>query len=299
VLAVAAVAAGESPVKATDLLVAPVVVPLPVGTKRKNSEIAVESLPKLMPLTSPLDVASNLGSEEVRMRITLAVLHLKFEGHQLKSIICIELFSGTARLTLCLSDLGLDALGFDSVRNRAKVVGRSITVDLLTAPHQKLITGAIESGRVGYVGASPPCGTASRARDIPLPGGKGPKPLRSMRSPLGLPGLSGIDLIRTEAANGLYKFVALVMALCVALQVPFTVENPLNSYFWVIDFIVATLELSGVEDTAYDACMHGGARLKHQRLRHNNIEFRAMKLVCDGGHQHKPWKKTPGSVRHS
>ena len=55
-----------------------------------------------------------------------------------------------------------------------------------------------------YVHFAPPCGTASLARCIPLKGRAGPKPLRSMRHPRGLPKLRFADRERVNKANRLY-----------------------------------------------------------------------------------------------
>lgn len=49
----------------------------------------------------------------------------------------------------------------------------------------------IQSDRVLGGGASPPCSSISAIRHLPLPGGKGPRPLRSRKDPFnGLPGLT-------------------------------------------------------------------------------------------------------------
>jgi hypothetical protein len=55
---------------------------------------------------------------------------------------------------------------------------------------------------------APPCGTASAARNIDIPGEDPPKPLRSFEQPDGISGLSGLDLVRVSAANVLYSFCA-------------------------------------------------------------------------------------------
>ena len=51
--------------------------------------------------------------------------------------------------------------------------------------------------------------------------------------------------------------------------------------------------MSGVYDVEYDACMHGGKRLKHQRLRTNIPELAAMAVVCDGSHSHESFGLDP------
>ena len=67
---------------------------------------------------------------------------------------------------------------------------------------------------------APPCGTMSRAREIPLPqwlkdkGIPEPYPLRSTQHPQGLPGLDGTDLIKVQKANALAAFTCDVAVWC-------------------------------------------------------------------------------------
>ena len=53
----------------------------------------------------------------------------------------------------------------------------------------------------------------------------GPRPLRSMSCPDGLPGLKNLDLLRTALANVLYSFATVVILECEAYQVWWTIEK--------------------------------------------------------------------------
>ena len=46
--------------------------------------------------------------------------------------------------------------------------------------------------------------------------------------------MTGIDLIRVNAANEIYKFVAHAVQRVVARGGTFSVENPITSYYWDI-----------------------------------------------------------------
>ena len=66
-------------------------------------------------------------------------------------------------------------------------------------------------------------------------------------------------------------------------------ENPVRSLAWSIPGVAALLDLPGVQDKLYDACMQGGTRLKHHRLRSNMSELQDMAGLCDGQHTHEPY----------
>ena len=185
---------------------------------------------------------------------------------------------------------GADALGFDYVRNKCRPKGPIVTMDLTQKHGQTLVMESVTSGRVHVNIMAPPCGTASRARERPIK--NGPKPLRSEAQPMGLPGLTGEDLDRVQAANALYALVARVASACNEAGVLWVVENPARSIFWWIPEIVALLELHGVHDVYYDTCMFGGQRLKHQRLRGNFPELAAMGKMCDKAHVHLPYSRS-------
>ena len=137
-------------------------------------------------------------------------------GPQLFRAMALELFGGSARLTKCLCDRGLDAIAVDWVRNASRPEGPCCMLDLTNAEHFKLVLSLIKSGRVKYVHMAPPCGTASRAREIPVKGKpNAPKPLRSAEWPDGLPGLKGSDLVRVVAANCLYEACFIVALECI------------------------------------------------------------------------------------
>lgn len=107
----------------------------------------------------------------------------------------IEIFAGTARVTAELRKIGMvSAFGIDHVRNRQAAAQ---VVQWLADEH------------VVGVFIAPPCGSASRARSIPLksksPGD--PRPLRSDKHPKGLPNLLFVDRIKVSKVNKLYFLI--------------------------------------------------------------------------------------------
>ena len=144
--------------------------------------------------------------------------------------------------------LGWKALGVDDHLKRTKLKSAAVKLDLTQPWVQELITREVELGRISAVHLGPPCGTASKARCIPVKrklrkkGAPNPKPLRSKCCPLGFPWLKGISRAKVLAANALYEFSAKLVCLCDKHQIPFTVENPENSLMWSTPFFKPRLK---------------------------------------------------------
>ena len=78
-----------------------------------------------------------------------------------------------------------------------------------------------------------PCGTSSKARNIPA-GPHAPQPLRNSEFPDGFPSLSGQDAARVRAANVLYGLTGSIILHCFHRGILVSVENPANSWFWLV-----------------------------------------------------------------
>ena len=111
-----------------------------------------------------------------------------------------------------------------------------------------------------------PCGTLSRARRGNERGG--PKPLRGedARSLWGLPGLTGLDLIRVRAANCLIRFVCRVANKCFEHSVPYYIENPLTSRLWKFPCIQKIWKQHTCDAPRFDFCQFGMKWRKATRI---------------------------------
>ena len=109
-----------------------------------------------------------------------------------------------------------------------------LQLDLREPGAQQLLLSTLRCLLPALVVLAPPCGTASRARDIPAysNGKRIAHPLRSGQHPDGLPSLQGHDLARVTSANSLYAFAAAVAGMCSQHGVPWLIENPARSYMW-------------------------------------------------------------------
>jgi hypothetical protein len=142
---------------------------------------------------------------------------MRDSGAALQDCLIIKIFAGTARVTACLKQFGMSsAFGTDHVRHKQSMA----QADLTTKAGVELFMQWLSNPNVIGIFLAPPCGTASRARAIPMkpkrPGDPpAPKPLRSDAFPNGIPGMSFFDRVKISKANRLYHLTA---QLCVALK---------------------------------------------------------------------------------
>ena len=210
-----------------------------------------------------------------------------------------EIFSGHANLSRALWNVGFHVLSFDS----AAVDGQRPTVrlDLSTEPGQHVFWKLLEAHKPFFFHLGVPCGTASRARERPLPAhhvlaAKPPQPLRSPEFPLGLPTLpaDSKDSWRVRTANVLYRFSYRLLLHCCSSGIACSVENPTNSLFWqVLDSFAAQENRPWpppqLEYIDFHSCCHGGSRPKKTRLLATKGLFAPLRAVCQKDHPHKPW----------
>ena len=143
-----------------------------------------------------------------------------------------------------------------------------------------LLWSWLQNEQVLKVFLAPPCGSASRARQIPLKrkrfgyparGRHGPQPLRDDAHPNGLPGLSDTDKQRVSLANRLYFLTAQIVQWAVENGVIVCVENPQFSLFWATTFWQQVAHL--LEHTVFHSCQYGSLRQKKTMLAFNVAEF--------------------------
>ena len=114
---------------------------------------------------------------------------------------------------------------------------------------------------------APPCGTASLARQIPIPGEDfAPRPLRSLLEPDGLSDLTQNEMLRVGQANLLYQFVADTIDLCNELGKWCMVENPANSLFWLVTPMMESLAVKNLFIQDHQACAYGSSRPKMDKI---------------------------------
>ena len=132
---------------------------------------------------------------------------------------------------------GIEAIGIDFERNPQKPAAPIINCDLSTPTGQAKVLELDLEMQFDVLHGAPPCGTASRARERPLPaalvrqGVPTPRQLRSNQFPEGLPSLTENEQMRVTLANKIYTFV---LQICIDRHKNnrfFSLENPDASYF--------------------------------------------------------------------
>ena len=201
-------------------------------------------------------------------------------------MVVVEVFCGSGRLTASLKQEGFDAFGIDHVALKHAACSK---LDLLCRDSAAHLWRIVADPAVQFIHFAPPCGTASRARDIQFPGA--PQALRSEARPEGVDGLVGVNATRVRKANELYKTTLELISFCLENGKYFSCENPMRSYLWLLPEWKRLLLREDVIQTSFHRCEYGGLRRKETRLVHNVPSFKELERRCAGGHVHLGWGK--------
>ena len=209
-------------------------------------------------------------------------------GLSLSGIVCVELFAGSARLTSSLGREGFDSFGVDHVVSK-QAAGSILQLDLVDPQCVDHLWKILSDPAVRYVHCAPPCGTATRARDIQFPGA--PAVLRTEARPQGVEGLEGLNAVRVAKANALYALVLDICKSCLREHKYFSCEHPSRSYLWLMPDWKEFMCQADVRQTFFHHCEYGGDRRKGTRLLHNIAKFDSLHRLCSGKHVHAGWGK--------
>ena len=200
-------------------------------------------------------------------------LHMGTEAN--RPYIFLELCAGSASLSAEVKRLGVEVLAFDHEANRHQTKCKVISLDLSMQHAFERISELVTTCHVLGVHLGPPCGTCSKARGIPMPDGSaGPQPLRDEKNLLGLPHLGQRDRARVEAANALYEKLGLLVETLERLGIPWTIENPTNSFLWDLPYFAFAMAHGHKHDC--HACAFGSSRKKLTSFLSNRDEFSAL-----------------------
>ena len=212
--------------------------------------------------------------------------------NSLEHVLILEICSGSAKFSHCCNEAGLHAIPIDHSRNTHNTWHPTVTLDVSDTDQCSILLETIESGQVQVVLAALPCGTCSKAREIPLSKyHHGPRPLRSSAFPRGLPNLEGVDAVKVQKANSIYDNVYTLILAALAMDVKVIIENPKNSYLWEIDQFSSLLDM-GFVDVVFQHCKWSPgeeSRPKWTKLRTNMLELLRLDGPCSLDHKHIGW----------
>ena len=210
----------------------------------------------------------------------------------------LEVFAGSCRFSKACKELGLRVLAIDKDPKRAE--NFPVAAFDLTKPHDfQTVCKFAETERdnICWAHFAPSCGTASKARERRVQGvANPPRPLRSESYPDGLQGLSEREAERVKEANMSYEAMVELLLILIGFGIAVSVENPLNSLFWLTSFMVRLFDRYPGHFTILQHCMHGGTRDKKSKFWSHNPRkpeenfLASLGLLCDQSHQHESWK---------
>ncbi|CAE7257321.1 F25B4.6 [Symbiodinium sp. CCMP2592] len=221
--------------------------------------------------------------------------------------IFVELCCGSASLSHAAASQGWQVFPIDHHGNRFEPKVSCLPIDLGTLSSHRLIDDMIHQLRPLWLHFGLPCGTGSRARQLPISsalraqGVPQPRPLRSAKFPLGLPDLKPHERLRVEAANAVYSTCVRALFAAWKVNALVTIENPARAWTWAaLAALICQFARDNscpafadwyfeLQDVSLSLCMFGGNRRKDTRLRCTPKVFEVLSVPCDGKHSHVPY----------
>ena len=207
--------------------------------------------------------------------------------------LAVELCAGSATFSWHCRKRGFRILPVDHSRNVHHPKVPMVTIDLACANQVGIIIEASKQVSFDLMWAEVPCGTCSRAREIPFPGQrKGPKPLRDAIHVRGLPNLCQADMQKVVKANAIYDTAIQIVLDLHSQGKMVVIENPRGSWLWAFPEYAKLLSI-GFIDVDFQHCKwvpdDRPCRPKWTRLRTNVHELLLLAGPCTQLHEHLRW----------
>lgn len=150
---------------------------------------------------------------------------------------------------------------------------------MLGCSTENSIVELLLSGKVMLLWLGMPCTSFSIARRND---GIGPGPLRSDSCPMGIPGLSKSDQRQVTLGNTMLMFSIRLIVICLALKIPFVLENPFSSRCWITPIMQQLLRVSVCKLLHLDFCCFGEPWKKPTGLLHAFLDLSEVEKICKG-----------------
>ena len=170
-----------------------------------------------------------------------------------------------------------------------------IPTDLLADPTWDMVKEDLKLGVFDSVGIATPCGTFSPLRESP----PGPRPLRSLERPMGLPReqLSESEQKQLSQSNRLLEISATAFLLTVDACKGVWWENPDHGNkldMWKTPFAETALQRPQVELSKFDQCRFGAETTKPTTFATCMLDLSCLNETrCN--HEKKEYRKSDGS----
>ena len=195
----------------------------------------------------------------------------------------LEIFAGTGGVTAAMKQLGVPCLPPIDIVAEGEV---SSARDVQDEEFWAFIKELVRRGSVRFLHLGTPCSTFSMARAVKMK--NGPRPLRSLEHPLGLPTLGSAEKQQALLGNTLLdKSVEAALAV-MAEGGDFSLENPEKSLLWNMPSIQFLKIMYPTFVVSFDQCCFGSLHLKPTTLLTSQDLLQALSARCKGGHKHVP-----------
>ena len=197
----------------------------------------------------------------------------------------LEIFAGAGGVAAAVKQLGVPCLPPIDIVAEGEV---SSARDVQDEEFWTFIKELIRRGSVRFLHLGTPCSTFSMARAVKMK--NGPRPLRSLEHPLGLPTLGAAEKQQALLGNTLLdKSVEAALAV-LAEGGDFSLENPEKSLLWNMPPIQFLKIMYPTFVVSFDQCCFGSLHLKPTAVLTSQALLQALSARCKGGHKHVPLK---------
>lgn len=184
---------------------------------------------------------------------------------------CLEIFSGTARIT--------DRLNFHNIPAFPIDICLFPSHNVLHVDVEHTIVHWIQQRRIAFIWLGMPCTSFSQARkwdDV------GPGPLRDYDNLFGFPWLSAGDRFKVEQGNQLLRFSIRILELCQQYSIPYALENPATSYIWYMPPMLKFRRKYDPGLVIFDFCQYGEDWKKPTAVVGNFWDLHTLNKRCTG-----------------
>lgn len=184
---------------------------------------------------------------------------------------CLEIFSGTARIT--------DRLNFHNIPTFPIDICLFPSHNVLHVDVEHTIVHWIQQRRIAFIWLGMPCTSFSQARKLD---DVGPGPLRDYDNLFGFPWLSAGDRFKVEQGNQLLRFSIRILELCQQYSIPYALENPATSYIWYMPPMLKFRRKYDPGLVIFDFCQYGEDWKKPTAVVGNFWNLHTLNKRCTG-----------------